>query len=78
MPDRFDPTDWISQSEAAHLRDVSRQAISQLVQKGRFRTLEVGGHTLVHRQDVLNFEPYKGGRPPGSQKHLAGTPPTEH
>lgn len=44
--------DWISQADAARLRGVSRQAISKLVQKGRLRTLTIGGHVLVHRDDV--------------------------
>ena len=30
---------WVSQSEAARIRDVSPQAIGRLVHKGRFRTL---------------------------------------
>jgi len=46
--------DWISQADAARLRGVSRQAISKLVQKGRLRTLTIGGHVLVHRDDVLD------------------------
>lgn len=62
----INPEDWISQAEAAKLRNVSRQAISQLVQKGRFRTFEISRHVLVHRRDVLNFKPDKGGRPPKS------------
>ena len=44
--------DWISQADAARLRGVSRQAISKLVQKGRLRTLTIGGHVLVHRDDA--------------------------
>ena len=55
--------DWISQAEAARLRGVSQQAIYQLVEKGRFRTLEIGGRTLVWREDVQNYEAQKGGRP---------------
>ena len=60
----FDPDEWVSQVEAADLRGVSRQAIHQLVQKGRFRTYEVAGRTLVFREDVVSYEPNKGGRPP--------------
>lgn len=63
MTHQLNPGDWLSQAEAAELRGVSRQAIFQLVQKGRFRTLEIGGRTLVYREDVLSFEPDKGGRP---------------
>jgi len=57
------PSDWISQSEAARLRGVSRQAISKLIRKGRLRTLEIGGHTLVSRAEVEQFVQQQAGRP---------------
>ena len=63
MPPLIDPDDWVSQKEAARMRGVSTQTISHLVRKGRFRTLEIGGHTFIHREDVVNFVPDKGGRP---------------
>jgi len=59
----FSPADWISQAEAARLRGVTRQAIARLVKRERLRTLEIGGHTLVHRADVESFEPHPAGRP---------------
>ena len=59
----FDPSNWISQAEAARIRNVTRQAISQLVKAGRIRTLEIGGRTLVQRQDVEEFSPLPPGRP---------------
>lgn len=59
----FFPEDWISQSEAARLRGVSRQAISKLIKKGHLRTLEVGGYILVSRADLHNFKPSTAGRP---------------
>jgi excisionase family DNA binding protein len=57
----FDPSLWISQTEAAKLRGVSRQAIAGLVKKGRFRTLEVGGKKLLLLSDVEAYEPRKPG-----------------
>jgi len=54
---------WVSQAEAARLRGVSRQAISRLVQKGRLRTLSIGGHLLVSREDIRRFKPLNAGRP---------------
>ncbi len=54
---------WISQAEAARRRNVSRQAIAKLVKQGRLRTLVIGGHTLVHRDDVTEFAPRSAGRP---------------
>jgi len=59
----FFPEDWISQSEAARLRGVSRQAISKLIKKGHLRTLLVGGYILVNRTDIENFKPGSAGRP---------------
>ena len=61
--DRVDPSEWISQAEAARLRGVSRQAIARLVKRGRLTTLVVGGHTLVKRAEVTDFEPRPAGRP---------------
>jgi excisionase family DNA binding protein len=62
-PDRISPSDWISQAEAARIRGVSRQAIAKLVKQGRLRTLEIAGHILVHRADVLAFVRKPPGRP---------------
>jgi excisionase family DNA binding protein len=59
-----DPSDWISQAEAARLRGVSRQAIALLVKKGRLPTLKIGGRLLVQRKDVEEFKPEPAGRPP--------------
>jgi excisionase family DNA binding protein len=48
---------WISQSEAARLRRVSRQAIFDLKRKNRFRVLKVGNKTLLNRNDVETYQP---------------------
>jgi hypothetical protein len=65
-PVAIDPSDWISQAEAARLRSVTRQAIARLVGNGRLRTLDIGGRSFVNRSDVLNFEPSPPGRPKGN------------
>lgn len=62
----IDLTEWISQAEAARIRNVSRQAIAKLVGNGRLRTLELGGRIFVSRADVLAFEPNPPGRPKGA------------
>jgi len=59
-----DPSDWISQAEAARLRGVSRQAIALLVKKKRLMVLKIGGRLLVSRKDVEAFKPEPAGRPP--------------
>lgn len=58
---RIDAGQWISQAEAAKLRGVTRQAIALLVRKGRFKTLSIGGKTLLRRSEVEEFQP----KPPG-------------
>ena len=60
---QIDLSQWISQAEAARLRGVTRQAISKLIRKQKIKTLEVGGHVLVNRQEVLEYEGESAGRP---------------
>jgi excisionase family DNA binding protein len=55
--------EWVSQSEAARIRGVSPQAIGRLIQKGRFRTLLIGGKVLLNRREVQKYKPKKTGRP---------------
>jgi excisionase family DNA binding protein len=58
---KVDASQWISQADAAKLRGVSRQAIARLVRKGRFKTLSIGGKTLLRRSEVEKFQ----AKPPG-------------
>lgn len=67
MSSQVDPSDWMTQAEAARLRRVSRQAINQLVRMGRVRTLVVGRRVLVNAEDIKNYEPVKPG-PKASEK----------
>lgn len=55
--------EWITQKEAAELSGKTLKAIHQLATKGRLRIKEMFGKRLVNREDVLNFEPKKAGRP---------------
>ena len=58
--------DWITQTEAAELRGLSVQVVHNWVRRGRVRTTERYGKTLVSRADVLAYNPVenRGGRPP--------------
>ncbi len=58
-----DLSDWISQAEAARIRRVSQQAISDLVTRGKLQTMQVGGRTFVRRSEVEAYTPDPGGRP---------------
>jgi hypothetical protein len=48
---------WITQAHAAELRGMTLKAINALVLRGRIRSREVYGKRLVHRDDVLTYEP---------------------
>lgn len=58
-----DLADWISQSEAARLRGVSRQAIAKLIHRGRLSAQAIGGRMLVRKSEVEVFVPLPIGRP---------------
>lgn len=53
--------DLITQTEAAELRGVTVSSISELVQRGRLRSVERFGKLLVYRSEVLAFERGKPG-----------------
>ncbi len=59
-----DLKDLITQAEAARLRGVSREAIYDLVARGRLNVVEIGGKKFVSRSEVMNFEERPVGRPP--------------
>jgi hypothetical protein len=46
------------------MRGISRQAIYNLVAKGRFTTFTIAGKTLLRRSEVEKFQANPGGRPP--------------
>jgi len=64
-PDTFDPEEWISKSDASRARGVSRQAIWELVNRGRLTTIRHAGRLYVSRSEVMNFKRRQRG-PAGS------------
>ena len=54
---------WITQKEASEISGKTLKAVHELTKKGRLRIKEMYGKRLVHRQDVLSYEPKKAGRP---------------
>jgi hypothetical protein len=60
---KIDPSELVSQQQAAKMRGVSIQAIQYLVKRGRFTVVEVGGRKLLFRKEVEAFEPLPAGRP---------------
>lgn len=60
-----DVSQLISQNQAAQLRGCSRQAILHLIKAGKLKTVEIGGHLFLYRDEVAAFIPDVGGRPKG-------------
>lgn len=54
-------SDLITIAEAARLRGVSRSAISELVRRGRLRSVEMFGRVLIYRSEVEGFQKQKPG-----------------
>jgi excisionase family DNA binding protein len=71
----LDISAWISQSEAARLRGVTRAAISALVKRNRFKTLKIGGKSLLNRADIENYQPQpRGPKPKERHKEVESIP----
>jgi excisionase family DNA binding protein len=49
-------SDLITVSEAAEIRNVSRQAIHALIERGRLRSVNMFGRVLLYRSEVEAFE----------------------
>src|SRR5580692_3328486 len=74
----LDISAWISQSEAARLRGVTRAAISALVKRNRFKTLKIGGKNLLNRTDIEDYQPQpRGPKPKRRHKEVESTPPPD-
>jgi excisionase family DNA binding protein len=57
---QIDLADLISQAEAARLRGVSRAAISDLIKRGRLRSVKIAGHQLLFRSEIESFKDQRG------------------
>ena len=62
------PDDLISPAEAAGLRGVSKQAVHELINRGRLKTYDLAGRRLVRRSDVETLTPAKPGPKAGTKK----------
>jgi hypothetical protein len=52
----FNPDQWMSKGDASRARGVSRQAIWELVNRGRLTTLRHAGRLYVSRAEVMSFK----------------------
>jgi excisionase family DNA binding protein len=72
--DRGNTDKYISQAEAARIRGVSKQAIGDLIQRGRLTAVRVANRTLVIRSEIEAFVPRpRTGRPPKKKTGLKTT-----
>ena len=55
QPETLDTNKWMSKGDAARARGVSRQAIWELVNRGRLTTCRFKGRVYVSRAEVMNF-----------------------
>jgi predicted DNA-binding protein (UPF0251 family) len=62
----FDASEWISKSQAAQLRGISRQAIWELVKRKRLSTFVFAGRVYLYRSEVMSFK--RRPRGPGMKK----------
>ena len=60
---KIDPSEMVSQQQAAKMRGVSTQAIQYLIKQGRFTVVEIGERKFLFRKEVEAFEPRPPGRP---------------
>lgn len=61
-------TEFVTLSEAAKIRGVSREAVHALVRRGRLTSTMVFGRLLLNRKEVETFRKKKPG--PASRKHI--------
>jgi hypothetical protein len=57
QPETLNTEEWMSKGDAARARGVSRQAIWELVNRGRLTTHRFKGRVYVSRAEVLGFAP---------------------
>ena len=59
--------EFVTVTEAAELRGVSRAAIHELVQRGRLRSERMLGRVLLYKSEVEAFEKGKPGPKPNNE-----------
>ena len=60
---KIDTDDLVSIKTASELRNVSISAISLAVKRGVFSVLLIDGVKFLKRDEVINYQNSKGGRP---------------
>jgi excisionase family DNA binding protein len=56
-------TQYLTVTQAAEMRGVSRQAVLESITRGTLKATKVGNQWLVHPKDIEQFVPHPGGKP---------------
>ncbi|MBN1815156.1 MAG: helix-turn-helix domain-containing protein [Anaerolineae bacterium] len=67
MPETFNPTEWITTSEAAKLTEYAAVHLRQLAQRGKIKALKKGRDWLLNKASVLAYA--KRMQQLGAEKH---------
>ena len=60
--------EYVTVTEAAESRGLTRQAILAVIKRGTLPATRVGNQWLIHRKDLAVFKANPGGRPPGVRR----------
>jgi excisionase family DNA binding protein len=59
----IDFTRYLTVTQVAEMRGISRQAVLETISRGTLRATKVGNQWLIQRKDLEQFVPHPGGKP---------------
>jgi hypothetical protein len=65
---KFNPKELVSQATAARMRGVSKQAIANLIRRGKLKAVIIDNHVFLLKKDVEKFEPDAPGPKPKARR----------
>jgi hypothetical protein len=65
---KFNPKELVSQATAARMRGVSKQAIANLIRRGKLEAVIIDNHVFLLKKDVEKFKPDAPGPKPKTRR----------
>lgn len=65
---KFNPEELVSQATAARMRGTSKQAIANLIRRGKLKAVIIDNHVFLLKKDVENFTPGTSGPKPKTHR----------
>jgi hypothetical protein len=65
---KFNPEELVGQATAARMRGVSKQAIANLIRRGKLKAVMIDNHIFVLKKDVEKFKPDAPGPKPKTRR----------